>query len=303
MRRMVRRWTISVAALMLAACGSYPKPEIAETAASLGRVQTVFRDYYTTLNTYGRDVYVRSQVFRGQPISPEALDQKGSVYPDAAIQARLSALKLVGRYVELLNTYGGGTQAKDLGAASGAVSQAAFKLSADLNAALGAGDAGLAKYQGPVSNLIGLVAQWGTDAYLRKSFKEQVHNTTPRILEIMALLKADGDNVLAPKHLVGTSLEFSSIAGYYNARAATLSFQERSQVAPMLIEAATARDAANHLSFSPVIDAADKAVVVLDKRTRGEATPEEAAVALEEFTDRVDALRELVEQLKQAQKE
>ncbi|WP_293903884.1 hypothetical protein [Phenylobacterium sp.] len=297
----LRLGATALAVIALSGCATgYPAKQIAKTGAALGAVQTTFADYYGNLNALRRDAYIRSQVYRGQTVNGGDPALKGSIYPDDAIQARLAALDVVGRYTKLLDAYASGSQAKDVGAAVGGLSDGLFALQARMAAA--GDDAGLAAYKAPVSDLVTAVSTWIVDARLRSGFKASIGATTPKVRKVLELLKADAANVLQPTKQMDSHREFADLVTYYNDNAGKLDPAQRAALATALIDSAAARDANEAIDLVGIVTAADKAVAALQKNIDGAATPAETRAAVDEFAARVTRLKAIVDKLDAARK-
>lgn len=289
--------TLLIAASLIG-CASLPDKQIGKTSRAISGVEATFRGAYLSLNENRRAALIRTKVYRGQKIPNPSPVMDGSIYSDAGIEARIAALDTVARYAELLEAYGNGGQAKDVGDAASGFVGATFALQARVS---GSGS----DLAGPVSKLFGLVSEWATDAYLKKEFKKNLGPATDQVVAVLDLLKTDAENLIQTSAAIDASQEFSALLNRYNDAPEKLTLAERQQMAEMLIGAAAARDAARNPQLVDTVVAAKKAVIALNKRVQSGNDPADikaATAAVEEFNSRVRALSETLEALKAARK-
>jgi hypothetical protein len=267
--------------------------------------------YYTELNSFERDLYLKellfdkskevglSQVVKGK-IEPTPL--AGRTFSAASIKARMDAIQTLGKYGKQLASLAGTDAPERLAAASKGVGENINGLVTTFKTL--SGDPTASSYVGPFEALgaiAGVIGQMILEAKRDAALTKAVKDGAPQVRAIIKLLQQDLETVIKPLRETGTKQIVADLTKQYNDGRDKMSDSDREkllgkiQLAQERYEIAVAFNPGDLLSS---LEDAHNALVKYSESGRKISNLAELVGGLETFRERAAVVATAVKQLR-----
>lgn len=248
-------------------CSSQYKAATAEFRSTIDDASKAVGVYFLQMNSFEREVYLES-VLVDPSLKVLFVDAQGKrtgltgdTFSRESIQARMDAIKLVGKYAELLASLADSdapakfkSGADALGTNLSSLSDRFQKLANPTQE-----DATASKFVGPLSKLIGAVGEMILAGRRDAAIEEGVKNGAPAVRTILSLLKADCELAIEPLQAVGIKQMLAEKINFYNQNRGTLSYDQRAARLKEIKALAERYDTLIEADPSSLIDAMNEA--------------------------------------------
>ena len=264
------------------------------------RSAAVLAEFYSSRNQYEIDLYLTEvAVDPTQQVLLKNSDGTSTplgkpTFSPAGIQARLSALDLIGVYANRLADLASSDAPQRFNTAATLLGDNLTSLSSTFGTLSGSGDPTAGKYIGPISKLVGAIGEMILENKRDQLITAGIQNAAPQVDQLLILIRNDLEKIFSLQASAGGNQRFATLASAYNNEDRTkLSYEARKQRLAEIKDAARAR--ADDVSSAPsalVTSMADAhaALVRLAKSKRTPADFSQFNAELELWTTRIETL-------------
>lgn len=285
---------VLLALLLMAGCAQtsgYKEP-VAAFRANLDASAAVLAGYYKDMNQLERDCFLQERLHDPKlPVRHANMGAlRGEAFPASAVQARLEAISLLGRYGGRLGELAGSEAPARFESASAALGGNLQTVRANFAELVKSADANAQDYLTPVGQLAGLLGRMYLEHQRDKALTEAIQQGAPLVEGILDLLKRDMEAVVAPQRLTALDQAYTEQILFYDQNRHALTFAERQKVLADLNQAAQKYYAAKGYRPAELVEGireAHQALVRYASSDRQPASLSELATAMDVFSSRV----------------
>ncbi|MBI4800256.1 MAG: hypothetical protein HY794_16315 [Desulfarculus sp.] len=283
-----------LALLLMVGCAQtsgYKQP-VAAFQTSLDTSGAVLAGYYKDMNQLERDCYLQERLYDPKlPVRHEKMSSlEGEAFSALAIQARLDALNLLGKYGTRLGELAGSDAPARFESAASALGGNLYGLQDNFNALSKQGDTKANDYLTPIGKLVGILGRMYLEQQRDQALTAAIQEGAPTVESILDLLKRDMEEVVGPQRLTALGQAYTEQVIFYDKNRLTLTFAEREKVLANLDEAAQKYQAAKAYRPAEVVESIREAHQALVKYASSDRQPgslAELATAMDVFSSRI----------------